>query len=135
MGFFGFPRIAARRSLRMGSLAAIAAMLFAQAALAIAACQLEAKPSRGAALAASAEAAAQPSCHDRAPASDALCVAHCQASDPSMDKAQAPVVVLPVAGLPFISFRNFPQSAVHPSPGKLPPASPPARILFRTLLI
>jgi hypothetical protein len=133
MAAFRLP--ASRRSLRLGSLVALAAMLFAQAALAIAACQIEAKPSRGAALAAAAEATAQLACHEHAPSSDALCLAHCQASDASLDKAQAPIVVPPAAALPSIAFLPFMESGLQRIPERLPPASPPARILFRTLLI
>lgn len=124
-----------RRSLRFGALMALAAMLFAQAALAFAACELAAKPSRSAALAAAAEAAALPPCHEQAPASDALCVAHCQASDPSMDKAQAPIAVPPVAALPSAPFHASPKFTVKRRAENPPAASPPARILFRTLLI
>lgn len=119
----------------LGAIAGLAALLFAQAALALAACQIDAKPSRGAALIVAAEAATQPACHEQAPAGDALCVAHCQASDPSLDKAQAPVGVLPVAALTSVPFPGLPESRVHRTAVKLPPSSPPARILFRTLLI
>lgn len=124
-----------RRLLRHGALAALAAMLFAQGALALAACEVSGTPSRGAALVMSADGARQPPCHEASPAVEPLCLAHCQASDPSLDKAQAPVAVLPVAALPSIAFLPFIEFGVQRTPEGLPPASPPARILFRTLLI
>jgi hypothetical protein len=124
-----------RRLLRRGALAALAAMLFAQGALALAACDVSGTPSRGAALAMSVDGAQQQPCHEAPPAVEPLCLAHCQAGDPSLDKAQAPIVVLPVAALPSIPFLPFTQSRFQGIPETLPPASPPARILFRTLLI
>lgn len=124
-----------RRLLRRGALAALAAMLFAQGALALAACDAGATPSRGAALAMSVDGAQQPPCHEAPPAVEPLCLAHCQASDPSLDKAQAPIGIPAVVALPPSSVQGSAYPGVHRSAETLPPASPPARILFRTLLI
>ncbi len=38
-------------------------------------------------------------CHEQAPANDELCIAHCQASDQTLDKYQAKLPVLPVGVL------------------------------------
>lgn len=116
----------------VAALAALAAMLFAQAAFALAACDPVQAKSRAQMI------AAQPSevpCHD--PADNAqLCLTHCQAGEQTLDKHQVkvpdaffqPVLVVrawPVAGEQrSIAFRA-------PSPF----AAPPPRILFRTLLI
>lgn len=124
-----------RRLLRRGALAALATMLFAQGALALAACDVSGTPSRGAALAMSIDGARQQPCHEAPPAVEPLCLAHCQASDPSLDKAQAPIVVLPVVALPSSPLRGVAYSSVHWNAETLPPAAPPARILYRTLLI
>jgi len=130
------PLMNLRRPLRLAALAGLAAMLFAQAALVVAACNLDAgAPSRGLALAMmAAEAPAEP-CHEQAPVDDALCVAHCQASEQTLDKYQAKVPVLPVHLLPAVQARIVPHPRVSLPPDRVPAASPPARILFQSLLI
>lgn len=106
-------------------------MLFMQAALAIAACTRAGEPSRAAALTAQNEAP----CHEQAPAVDPLCTAHCQASDPSLDKTPGQPAVAPLLAFPPLVFR-VPAPQAAPPPAEVPPpASPPARILFQTLLI
>lgn len=124
-----------RRLLRRGALAALAAMLFAQGALALAACDVSGTPSRGAALAMSVDGVQQPPCHEAPPAVEPLCLAHCQANDPSLDKAQAPIVVPPVVALPSGSVQGLVYSGDRRNAETPPPASPPARILFRSLQI
>jgi hypothetical protein len=114
------------------ALAGLAAILFAQVALALAACDLEGPASRAAAL--SASIAPEP-CHEEAPANDAMCTAHCQASDPVLDKNQGSVPVPPVHLLPVVQVRVVPYRAVLLPPERVPAASPPARILFQSLLI
>lgn len=122
-----------RRLLRLGALAGLGALLFAQAALAVAACTMDGAPSRGAALAMQADAP----CHEAAPAGDALCAAHCQASDATLDKAQAQPAVASVLALAPAPWRAALPRAVAPAFAREAPpaASPPARILFQTLLI
>ena len=124
-----------RRSLRFPALLALLAALFAQAALAVAACNSDGPPSRGAAIAMSAAAAGEAPCHEAVPANDALCTAHCQASDLSIDKYQVKVPVLAVLALPSTAVTvPVPPAAALPAPA-FTAAAPPARILFKTLLI
>ena len=136
MAVFGLRTMGARRALRRAAAAGLAAMLFAQAALVLAACSLDAgAPSRGMALAMTAAAEPQAQCHEEAPATDTLCVAHCQASDQTLDKYQAKVPLLPVHLLPTVAARVVPPVTVFLPTEPLPAASPPARILFQSLLI
>jgi hypothetical protein len=136
MAVFGIRFMGARRALRLAAAAGLAAMLFAQAALVLAACSLDAgAPSRGMALAMAAAAEPQAQCHEQAPATDTLCVAHCQASDQTLDKYQAKVPVLPVHLLPALQVRIILHPAVSLPLERVPAASPPARILFQSLLI
>lgn len=107
----GLRIMSMRRLLRQAALAGLAAMLFAQAALAFAAC------------------------HEQEPANDALCAAHCQASEETLDKFQAKLPILSAALLPATYPRVVPQRTVFLPLERVPAASPPARILFRSLLI
>jgi len=130
------PLMSLRRPLRLAALAGLAAMLFAQAALVLAACTLESgMPSRSMALAMTAVAEPASQCHEEAPVNDTLCVAHCQASEQTLDKYQAKVPVLPVHLLPAIQARVAPHPTISLPPARVPAASPPARILFQSLLI
>jgi hypothetical protein len=119
-----------RIKLRLAAFAGLAAMLFSQAALALVACNLQG----GMAPAMTAPAEPPPPCHQEEPANDPLCVAHCQASAQTLDKYQAKVPVLPVCLLPVLL-----APIVYPSvslpPERVPAVSPPARILFLSLLI
>lgn len=136
MAVFGIGSMGTRRALRLAAAAGLAAMLFAQAALALAACNLDSgAPSRGMALAMKAVAEPQAPCHEQAPATDTLCVAHCEASDQTLDKYQAKVPVLPVHLLPTVAARVVPPVTVFLPTAPVPAASPPARILFQSLLI
>ena len=107
------------------------ALLFAQAFVAFADCQM---PVRSAA---EAIAADNPACHESSGEKN-LCVAHCLAADQSLDKPQASIptpaaapvllVLQPISALPYAhatALRHF-------AP---PSAAPPPRILFRTLRI
>lgn len=124
-----------RRPLRLAALAGLAAMLFTQAALVLAACNLDGAPSRGMALAMTAAVEPEAPCHEQTPATDTLCVAHCSASDQTLDQYQAKVPVLPVHLLPTVQVRFNPLPAVSLPSKYAPAASPPARILFQSLLI
>ena len=127
-----FPLMSMRRPLRLAALAGLAAMLFAQAALVLAACKLEGGvPPHIAAMTAAAEAP----CHEEAPANEAFCAAHCQASDQTVDKYQAKVPVLPIHLLPAVQVRIILHPPVSLPLERVPAASPPARILFQSLLI
>lgn len=114
------------------ALAALAAMLFAQAAFALAACDTGKMPSRAQALAQGEEHAP---CHE--PAENVnLCLAHCQSAEQTLDKHQvklpalSAVAVLEARGWQRIG-RSFAWAPRTPSLA----AGPPLRILYRSLLI
>ena len=118
------------RSLRTIAWTTVTALLFAQAVVAFADCQMPARSP------ASAIAADNPPCHESSGETN-VCVAHCLAADQSLDKPQtsvpqpaaAPVLVLqPVSDLQ----RARGPALWHFAP---PPAGPPPRILFRILRI
>lgn len=106
------------------------ALLFAQAVVALANCEMPVRSP------ASAIGADNPPCHESSGEKN-QCVAHCLAGDQSLDKPQvstpspaaAPVLVLQSASETLNAhtpaFRHF----------TLPAAAPPPRILFRTLRI
>ena len=118
------------RSLRAIAWTTVTALLFAQAVVAFADCQMPARSP------AAAIAADNPPCHESSGETN-VCVAHCLAADQSLDKPQtsvpppaaAPVLVLQrVSNTQYVravALRNFAPSA----------AAPPPRILFRTLRI
>jgi hypothetical protein len=115
------------------ALAALAAMLFAQAAFAVAACDTGKMPSRAQMLA---QGEAQAPCHQ--PADNVnLCLAHCQSAEQTLDKhpfkklpAPSAVAVLEVRDGPRASQR-IAWTPRAPSPA----AGPPPRILYRSLQI
>ncbi|HEX6156191.1 MAG TPA: hypothetical protein VFZ54_09220 [Burkholderiales bacterium] len=114
------------------ALAALAAMLFAQAAFAVAACDTGSMPSRAQVLAQGEEHAP---CHQ--PVDNVnLCLAHCQSAEQTLDKQQVKLPALPAA--PVLEIRGW------QSIGRLlawmprapaPAAGPPLRILYSSLLI
>ena len=116
----------------LAAFAAMAAMFFAQAAFALAACSPMQAQSRAHMIAQQADAAP---CHQ--PADDAnLCLTHCQAGEQTLDKHQ--VKVPDASAEPVLFVRALSQirqvaSALPRAPS--PSAGPPPRILFRTLLI
>jgi hypothetical protein len=112
---------------------ALAAFLFAQAALAVAACQM-AERSAAQAIASASAATSEP-CHQQDEDSAALCVAHCVTESQSLEK---PFGKLPApATAPVAVYFMAPPSALVRSPvdARLALAGPPRRILYRTLLI
>ena len=125
-----------RRARRLAAVLGLAAVLFTQVALALVACKLDGgTPSRGLAVAMAMAEAPAP-CHEQAPANDELCIAHCQASDQTLDKYQAKLPVLPVDVLRVGQVVDVnPHPPVFLPPARVPVASPPARILFQSLLI
>lgn len=115
------------------ALAALAAMLFAQAAFALAACDLSSAQSRAQMIVA--QSGEHADCHQ--PADNAsLCFAHCQSGEQTLDKHQVKVPDAPLHGIQLARAWFEPVNTARdiqriPSPA----AGPPPRILFRTLLI
>jgi hypothetical protein len=116
----------------LAAFAALAAMLFAQAAFALAACSPLQAQSRAHMIAQQAETAP---CHE--PADNAnLCLTHCQAGEQTLDKHQVKVPHAPATAVLVVHAvpqRSWIARAVPRTPS--PAAAPPPRILFRTLLI
>ena len=112
---------------------ALAAMLFAQAAFALAACDPAVAQSRALMIAAHQEQPAP--CHQ--PADNAnLCLTHCQSGEQTLDKHQ--VKVPEVSPQPVFVVRVWQQTRLPASTAPGTPsafAAPPPRILFRSLLI
>ena len=121
-----------RRSMRGIALAALAAMLFMQAAFAVAACQ-DYRTQARAVMVASQQAGGSP-CHEADP-NAGLCMAHCQGMDQTLDKHQVKAPLVAAALLP--APRSL-QAAILPSAplARVPCliAGPPARILFQSFL-
>jgi hypothetical protein len=114
------------------SLILLGALLFAQAALAVAACDwLRVAPAM--ALAAK---AGPPACHE-APARNAnLCLAHCLSFDQSPDSPQVQVPAMPAAPALIVEMPDEPTPGIGATRFRLPyPGAPPPRILFRSFLI
>lgn len=107
-------------------------MLFAQAALAIAACDwarvapamaLGAKPG-------------EPSCHEAPVRNANLCLAHCLSFDQSPDLPQVLVPTMPAAPALIVEMPREPTPDIAATRFRLPyPAAPPPRILFQSFLI
>jgi hypothetical protein len=114
------------------ALAALAAMLFAQAAFALAACDTGKMPSRAQVLAQGEEHAP---CHE--PAENVnLCLAHCQNAEQTLDKPQVKLPVLSaVVGLEVRGWQRVARSFAWAPRAPSPAAGPPLRILYRSLLI
>ena len=118
------PRVKlARRHRRLVALVAMAALAFAQAAVAMHACVIPVP-----------DEAAMP-CHDE-PASGpaALCQAHCQADKQSVDQAKplgATDVVAPLLAVVEVVVAVPPPHAVRSEPVLAHAASPPIPILFQ----
>lgn len=122
-----------RRLLHPAALAALAAMLFAQAAFALAACNFGRVQSLAGMI-----AAQQPesvTCHE--PADNAsLCLAHCQGRDQTLDKHQVKLPAVSAgAVLAVPPWHGLRQALVWTARAPVPVVGPPPRILFRALLI
>jgi hypothetical protein len=110
----------------------LGATLFAQAALAVAACDwLRVAPAQ-----VFVAQAAEPSCHVEPARNANLCLAHCLGADQSADTPQIAVPVWSQAVLlTVVAFDIAPSSQAilrHTLPR---PGAPPPRILFQTFLI
>lgn len=116
----------------IAAIAALAAMLFAQAAFALAVCNPQDMPSRALALV---EADRHAPCHE--PAENVnLCLAHCQNAEQTLDKHQVKVPSLPaVAVLEVPSSPRVPHAIAWAPRAPAPAAGPPPRILYRSFLI
>lgn len=120
-----------RRRSFAAAVAALAGLLFLQAAIAFAPCEL---PGRSAATAVAASMAGMPGCHEAEQAN--LCLAHCAAEDQAVLKVQLdlPDLAAPVAQPPMAVVR-MDVSAVTEAPPYFGSAGPPPRILFQSFLL
>ena len=121
-----------RRLLNLAGIAALAAMLFTQAAFALAACESARASSRATMLATPAEEAG---CHQPADNGN-LCMMHCQGREQTLDKHQ---VKVPDVSLQPVRIgqaaENIPQPLLWSVRLPLPAAGPPPHILYRSLLL
>lgn len=115
------------------ALAALAAMLFAQAAFALAACDTGKMPSRAQMLA---QAEDQAPCHQPADNLN-LCLAHCQSAEQTLDKHQLKKLPAPsaLAALEVRDGQPAGRASAWTPRAPSPAAGPPPRILYSSLLI
>lgn len=131
--FEGTVLTRSRRFRSSAGIAALAAMLFVQAAMALAACDAFRTPSQ--ALMIAAQDADKASCHE-AEQNANLCLAHCQSGDQTLDKHQ--VKVPDAATQPVLVLTSGPARAAVAAPAlwsAAPVVGPPPRILYQSLLI
>jgi hypothetical protein len=122
-----------RRLLHPAALAALAAMLFAQAAFALAACDPAQAQSLARMIAAQQDEPA--TCHEPTDSAN-LCLAHCQGRDQTLDKHQAKLPALPADAVLVLRLRqDFHQPPAWVAREPAPVVGPPPHILFRSLLI
>jgi hypothetical protein len=122
-----------RRMLHIAGIAALAAMLFAQAAFALAACAPTHATARMRVLAM--QAAQDTPCHQSTENAN-LCLTHCQGAEQTLDKHQVKLPELShQAGLAIPHWREARKPLAWLPRLPSPVAGPPPRILFRTLLI
>ena len=116
----------------LAAFAALAAMLFAQAAFALAACSPLQAQSSAHMIAHQAES---PPCHP--PADNAnVCLTHCQAGEQTLDKHQVKVPEAPLhAHQVSRSWQDVGQRVHFVLRAPSPAAGPPPHIRFRSLLI
>ena len=114
---------------RFSAVAALAGMLFLQAAIAFAACEMP-----GGAGMAAMQAAAMPDCHEQGDDPPNLCLAHCQSQDQTLSKLQPQLPDL--AQPPSAIMVWQPPRPLDVSVARLVPlAAPPPRILFQSFLL
>jgi hypothetical protein len=120
-----------RRHSLASALAALAGLLFLQAAIAFAPCEL---PGRSAATAIAAAMAGMPDCHEADQAN--LCLAHCASEDQAVIKVQLdlPDLAAPEALPPMAVVGKHVPPAID-APPYLAAAGPPPRILFQSFLL
>ncbi len=110
----------------------LGAMLFAQAAIAAAACDW----ARVAPAQAIMAKAGEPSCHEEPAKNANLCLAHCLGNDQSADTPQVAIPAWNQASfLVIVDLERAPvlKSVLHYTPPH--PGAPPPRILFQSFLI
>ena len=123
-----------RRFLKRVARGAIAVLMFAQGALALAACEsMRRDPAQ--AIAQAGQVMGEERCHE--PEQNVnLCVAHCMVGDQSLDKPVFPVpafAAAPVLAVPLIVLAA--EHGVRDSRYLPPAAGPPPRIRFQSLLL
>ena len=117
------------KRLRFSALAALAGMLFLQAAIAFAPCEMP----ENAGMAAM-QAEAMPDCHEQADDAPNLCLAHCQSQDQTLSKLQPQLPDLAQPQSVIIAWQ--PSRPAHvPAVRVVPLAAPPPRILFQSFLL
>ena len=121
-----------RRALRWGARIALASLLFAQGALALAACDW-ARRVPALAIAQEAQATTSEDCH-REGRNRNLCVAHCLSEDQSLDKPVVSVLscTLVATGVLHVNSLLHAKQA-HLIPPNAVALGPPPRILFQSL--
>lgn len=122
-----------RRPSRLIALAALAGMLFLQAALAFAACNLRGEAASAMPMATMESDSSD--CHE-ADASKPLCLTHCQGDDQAFAKPQAILPDLPVAPLLQVAtWQSAPVAERVPVYAPRVAPGPPRRILFQSFLL
>ena len=127
--------ILSRRRVRFAGMVALAAMVFVQAALALAACRFDGAESARILASGISEANAHP-CHEPAESIN-LCLAHCRGDKQTLDKPQVkvPAPSIQQAALTVNVWPQLPLIGLSGRPAPVPTAAPPPRILFQSFLI
>jgi len=114
---------------------ALAAMVFVQAALALAACRFDGGAPARILASAMPEANAHP-CHEPAESIN-LCLAHCRGDKQTLDKPQVkvPAPSIHQAALAVNVWPQLQLVGLAGRPAPVPTAAPPPRILFQSFLI
>ena len=102
----------------LAALAALAGLLFVQAAIAVAAW----------------ERSAPSPCHEQMPATN-YCFQHCSNNDLTLDVPRIKLPAIRAASVPFSIVTPAPYPQVAPARIAVLPAGPPPRILFQSFLI
>ena len=124
--------MATRATVRQIATALLGALLFAQAALAVAACDwLRVAPAQ-----AIMAKAGEPSCHEEPAQNTNLCLSHCLGNDQS---AYTPQVAIPAwsqaAFLVIVALESAPLAQGSQRYTLTRPGAPPPRILYHSFLI
>jgi hypothetical protein len=120
-----------KRLLRLAARTLVGALLFSQAAVALAACDwLRRAPAH--AIAQAEQPAAEARCHEQERNVN-LCVAHCLGEDQSLDKPAASIPAFDAAPVLILSvIAPAPHFAARAAEFVPPAAGPPPRIRFQT---
>ena len=114
---------------------ALAAMVFVQAALALAACRFDGAAAERIMASGTSEANAHP-CHEPAESVN-LCLAHCRGDKQTLDKPQVkvPAPSIQQAALAINVWPQLQLVGLAGRPAPVPTVAPPPRILFQSFLI